>query len=99
MAVQLSAPASGGFIQSSHIFNTTYSSDTHTLFSVFQAYLNTYALRIYSRMGVTAFLSERMQQIKSPDLHLSIMLIQPKIKPQDQANILSERHKETRQSL
>lgn len=35
-AVQLSPPASGGFIQSSHIFNTTNSSDTHS-FSVSSA--------------------------------------------------------------
>lgn len=73
-AVQLWPHASGGFIQSLHIFNTAYSSDTHTLFSVFQVHLNTYALRIYHTIGVTAFLSKRMQQTKSPELHLSIML-------------------------
>lgn len=98
-AVQLSPPASGAFIQSSHIFNITYSGDTHTLFSVFQVHLHTYALRIYSRMEVTALLSERMQQIKSPGLHLSIMFIQPKTKPQNQANLLAERYKESTQLL
>lgn len=66
--------SSGGFIQSSLVFNTTYSSDTHTLFSVFQVDLNTYVHRIY-RMGVRGFLSDRMQQIKSRVLHLSVILI------------------------